>query len=293
MRRAHARRRRARSSRARISPAALSVNVTARICDGAKAPVATWFAIRRVIVVVFPDPAPARMQTGPRTASTARRCSAFSPAKIRSASKDRSTVPGGSDGFVTRGCRIPACETRARRARATASRAAGTAASRRPLRLRLDADAPCRSTLCAAPRRTAPLGAGPRSLSAMPRLGSRRQAGLRSVARVGHPGGARADRDGDRIGADDLVAHDAVPDSEFVPHRRSRRRSTVQTPASRRVRRASRRPAPARLLRRLERLRLEPHEHGEFARPRAGGRRSRSAGRATAAIAAAANRSRS
>jgi len=65
------------SSRARISPAALSVNVTARTCEAENAPVATWLAIRRVMVVVFPDPAPARMQTGPRTASTARLCSAF------------------------------------------------------------------------------------------------------------------------------------------------------------------------------------------------------------------------
>ena len=74
------------SSRARISPAALSVNVTARISPASNAPQATWFATRRVIVVVFPDPAPARMQTGPRTASTARVCSGFSPAKIRSTS---------------------------------------------------------------------------------------------------------------------------------------------------------------------------------------------------------------
>ena len=54
------------------------MNVTARICDGRNAPEATWLAIRCVIVVVLPEPAPARMQTGPRTASTARRCSAFS-----------------------------------------------------------------------------------------------------------------------------------------------------------------------------------------------------------------------
>src|SRR5437764_1233334 len=41
--------------------------------------------MRRVIVVVLPVPAPARMQTGPRVASTAARCSSFSPANIRSA----------------------------------------------------------------------------------------------------------------------------------------------------------------------------------------------------------------
>jgi hypothetical protein len=69
------------ASRSRITPAALSVKVTARISDGSNAPVSTWFAIRRVIVVVFPEPAPARMQTGPRTASTAARCCSFNPSK--------------------------------------------------------------------------------------------------------------------------------------------------------------------------------------------------------------------
>jgi len=59
----------------------LSVNVTAMICVGSKAPDATCCAMRRVIVVVFPEPAPARMQTGPRTASAARRCSGFRPSR--------------------------------------------------------------------------------------------------------------------------------------------------------------------------------------------------------------------
>jgi len=62
------------------------VKVTARISCGWNSPIATWFAILRVIVVVFPEPAPARMQTGPRTVSTARRCSGFSPAKMGSRS---------------------------------------------------------------------------------------------------------------------------------------------------------------------------------------------------------------
>ena len=66
------------ASRERSSPAALSVNVTARISSARNAPVVTWFAMRCVIVVVLPEPAPARMHTGPRTASTARRCSEFS-----------------------------------------------------------------------------------------------------------------------------------------------------------------------------------------------------------------------
>ncbi len=81
-------RRRAPPVVARSSPAALSVNVTATSSGAANAPLATCQAIRRVIVVVLPVPAPARMQTGPRVASTAARCSGFSPAKIRSASKD-------------------------------------------------------------------------------------------------------------------------------------------------------------------------------------------------------------
>ncbi len=72
------------ANRPRISPAALSVNVTARIWSARNAPLRTWFAMRRVIVVVFPEPAPARMQTGPRTASTARRCSGFRLAKTAS-----------------------------------------------------------------------------------------------------------------------------------------------------------------------------------------------------------------
>src|SRR5581483_1912273 len=67
--------------RALSSPAALSVKVTARISRAANVPVVTWFAIRRVIVVVLPVPAPARMQTGPRTACAARRCSSFRPAR--------------------------------------------------------------------------------------------------------------------------------------------------------------------------------------------------------------------
>ena len=67
--------------RERSSLAALSVNVTAMIAFAGNAPVATCCAMRRVIVVVFPDPAPARMHTGPRTVSAARRCSGFRPSR--------------------------------------------------------------------------------------------------------------------------------------------------------------------------------------------------------------------
>jgi hypothetical protein len=74
-----------RSSRLRISAAALSVNVTASSSSERNVPEATCQAMRRVIVVVLPEPAPARMQTGPRTASAARRCSGLSPSRISTA----------------------------------------------------------------------------------------------------------------------------------------------------------------------------------------------------------------
>src|SRR6478752_4043571 len=89
------------ASRLRISPAALSVKVTARISPGVKAAVATWFAIRRVIVVVLPVPAPARMHTGPRTSSAARRCSGFRPARTE-AESTRPCYEGGPRSAVTR-----------------------------------------------------------------------------------------------------------------------------------------------------------------------------------------------
>ncbi len=73
-------------SRAFNSPAAFSVNVTARIWAGRNSPRATWHAIRRVIVVVFPVPAPARMATGPRVARAASRCASFRPSRTRSRS---------------------------------------------------------------------------------------------------------------------------------------------------------------------------------------------------------------
>ena len=72
------------SSRRLSSPAALSVNVTARICDASNAPLRTWHAMRWVIVVVFPVPAPARIATGPRSARAASRWGSFSPARTLS-----------------------------------------------------------------------------------------------------------------------------------------------------------------------------------------------------------------
>jgi len=45
---------------------AASATVTARICEGSNAPLRTWHAIRCVIMVGLPVPAPARMATAER-----------------------------------------------------------------------------------------------------------------------------------------------------------------------------------------------------------------------------------
>ncbi len=86
------------ASRARSSPAALSVKVTARICDGSNAPLRTWHAMRCVIVVVLPVPAPARIATGPRSASAASRWASFRPARTLSSSGTVRTLTPRKDG---------------------------------------------------------------------------------------------------------------------------------------------------------------------------------------------------
>ena len=86
------------SSRRFSSPAAFSVNVTARICDASNAPLRTWHAIRRVIVVVLPVPAPATMATGPRSARAASRCESFSPVRTLSTSGTSLRLAPGPDG---------------------------------------------------------------------------------------------------------------------------------------------------------------------------------------------------
>src|SRR5680860_984858 len=67
-------------SRWRSSPAALSVKVTASTSDGEATSASTWWAMRWVIVRVLPVPAPARMHTGPCSASAAWRWAGLSPA---------------------------------------------------------------------------------------------------------------------------------------------------------------------------------------------------------------------
>ena len=63
-----------------ISRAALLVKVTARMFWGRARPVATMWVMRVVSTRVLPVPAPASTSTGPSSASTAARCSGFSPA---------------------------------------------------------------------------------------------------------------------------------------------------------------------------------------------------------------------
>src|SRR5215469_12014518 len=65
--------------RARISAAALLVNVTARMDEGGTCRAVIRCAIRCVMTLVLPLPAPARISTGPSVASTASRCWGLRP----------------------------------------------------------------------------------------------------------------------------------------------------------------------------------------------------------------------
>ena len=66
------------STRSRISCDALLVNVTASTWSGSACPSPMRYAMRKVMTRVFPEPAPARISTGPSRWSTASRCSGFS-----------------------------------------------------------------------------------------------------------------------------------------------------------------------------------------------------------------------
>jgi len=74
-------------NRVRISPAARAVNVSAKTLCGSIVPIAAAYAMRCVIARVFPVPAPAMTQTGPRVASATARCSLSSASRISSARK--------------------------------------------------------------------------------------------------------------------------------------------------------------------------------------------------------------
>src|SRR5579884_3639821 len=69
------------STRSRISSAALLVNVTARTDGPGTRCALTRWAMRWVITLVLPLPAPASSRRGPSTCSAAARCSGFSPAR--------------------------------------------------------------------------------------------------------------------------------------------------------------------------------------------------------------------
>ena len=76
-----------RSTRSAISLAALLVKVTARIESGATPFSRISQAMRLVMTRVLPDPAPARISSGPSVVSTAARCSGF-----------RLSISGGTGG---------------------------------------------------------------------------------------------------------------------------------------------------------------------------------------------------
>jgi len=64
-----------------ISPAAFLVKVRARTLDGSVPPLRIY-AILLVRTLVFPEPAPATISTGPSVQLTAFLCSSFSPSRI-------------------------------------------------------------------------------------------------------------------------------------------------------------------------------------------------------------------
>ena len=70
------------STRFRISSAALFVKVMARICDGITSRTFTRYEILWTRTLVLPEPAPARIRTGPSVCRTASFCSLFKPAVI-------------------------------------------------------------------------------------------------------------------------------------------------------------------------------------------------------------------
>src|SRR3989337_2402635 len=80
--------------RPRISLAALLVEVTATICHGF-VPGATRYATRCARTLVLPDPAPARMRSGPLACETASACGGLRRARISSA-----PMVGGAPGGV-------------------------------------------------------------------------------------------------------------------------------------------------------------------------------------------------
>ncbi len=100
------------ATRSRISPAALFVNVMARIEPGWALRAASRYAMRRVSTRVLPDPAPATMSSGPPSCTTAARWASLSPVRISSGSVMRrrgwaSSRSSGSSGDARRARAAP------------------------------------------------------------------------------------------------------------------------------------------------------------------------------------------
>ena len=87
--------------RARISAAALLVNVTARICHGFAPSTPIRYATRWASTRVLPEPAPARISSGPFVVVTARACSGLRRETIRSATAFRSACAVSDSGVAT------------------------------------------------------------------------------------------------------------------------------------------------------------------------------------------------
>ena len=138
--------------RSRISLAALLVNVTARICHGRTPLTPIRYAMRCASTRVLPDPAPARMSSGPSVVVTARACSGFRRLTMRSAS---AAGPSRSPGGATAGRAGPSRPTLA-----TAENQAASSASS-PARI----GRRCRGTL-APPAWTSARGSGSSSAAA-------------------------------------------------------------------------------------------------------------------------------
>ena len=95
-----------RAIRSLISPAALLVNVTARIRDGST----PWCSIRRAMRVVstrvLPEPAPARTSIGPSKCRTASRWAGFRPARGSARSATATLFDSDDSGIISRYARL-------------------------------------------------------------------------------------------------------------------------------------------------------------------------------------------
>ena len=156
------------ATRSFISPAALLVNVIARISNGDTSRSAMRYATRWVSRRVLPEPAPAMTSTGPSGAITASRWTGFSPATRSSLTRPKpvsavaasqvnrtgvrpgkagSRVGGGRDPQLRGGDVVPARRPLVRRRRASSRNARS---SRVPSSLSVTVNAPVASSISSA-----------------------------------------------------------------------------------------------------------------------------------------------